>query len=190
MHRGGHNVGFSLTHRVVIRSGHFRAVYCCCCTIMEPGQRYILHVYLKGRKRDAFNLIAIPAVCGLRCPVPSNGSLMRIIWQLPPRTSYSSRANESLFVHIISKRILMKEIDIKKSYAWLNIFYFLDIFYRFIYFVNFGLKILFILTNEIFINTFELILLFYRSFIISVWLLYWNSIYMNEILHGVWLFGL
>lgn len=144
MHRGGHNVGFSLTHRVVIRSGHFRAVYCCCCTIMEPGQRYILHVYLKGRKRDAFNLIAIPAVCGLRCSVPSNGSLMRIIWQLPPRTSYSSRANESLFVHIISKRILMKEIDIKKSYAWLNIFYFLDIFYRFIYFVNFGLKILFI----------------------------------------------
>lgn len=31
--------------------------YCCCrCTIMEPGQRYILRVYL----RDAFNLIAIP----------------------------------------------------------------------------------------------------------------------------------
>lgn len=78
--------------------------------------------------------------------VPSNGSLMRIIWQLPPRLFFARR-RISLCSHCF--KILMREIDIKKSYAWLNIFYFLHIIYHFVHFINFGLKILFILTNEI-----------------------------------------
>lgn len=150
MHRGGHNVGFSPIHRVVIRSGHFRAVfpYCCCCTIMEPGQRYILHVYMKGRRRDAFNLIAIPrcvvydAPCSKQWVLDENYMAVATSHRL-----FFARRRISLCSHCF--KILMREIDIKKSYAWLNILYFLHIIYHFVHFINFGLKILFILTNEI-----------------------------------------
>lgn len=99
-------------------------------------------------------------------------------------TGYSSRVNESLFVCIVSKRILMRGINIKKSHASLNIFYFLHIVLSFVKILDWKFCLFWQMKYK---YMFELILLFYRSFVIWVWSLYWNFIYRKKILYGIWL---